>query len=80
MNIPLFFGDFHTYSREIIDVFPDLTKLFNMGFFCGRCLKEVFQTLLDYYLASLPIHTRCKDLDLVSRSQVYQNYKLQIVL
>ena len=34
----------------------------------------------DYNLAlGLVIHTRFDDLDLISRSQLYQNHKLQIV-
>ena len=40
---------------------------------------ESFQTVRDYYLArGLAIHTRFDDLDLISRSQVCQNHKLQI--
>ena len=40
----------------------------------------MFQTLHDYDLAWGPaIHTRFDDLDLISRSEVSQNHKKQIV-
>ena len=55
-------------------------KNFNVFFFGRHCLREVFQTLHDYYLArGLAIHTRFYDLDLISRSQVCQNHRLRIV-
>ena len=58
-------------------MFTDLTNMY-VGFFGGHCLKEVFQTLHDYYLAwGLAIHARCDDL--ISKSQVRQNLKLRIV-
>ena len=45
-------------------------------FFDGHCLREVFQNLCGYYLAGgLAIPTRFNDL--ISRSQVCQNHKLQ---
>ena len=70
---------FCTYSRELIDMFSDLTKTLSW-LFGGRCLRRVFQTLRDYDLAQDPaIRTRFDDLDLISRSQVCQNHKLQIV-
>ena len=41
---------------------------------------EVFQTLRDYNLAQgLSVHIRFDDLDLISRSQICQDHKLQIV-
>ena len=41
--------------------------------FLRHCLSTVFQTLHGYNLAwCLQIHTRCDDLDLVSRSLVCQ--------
>ena len=40
----------HTYSREINDVLPDLTKL-KWCLFHWHCLREVFQTLHDYNIA-----------------------------
>ena len=53
---------------------------FHIVFFCRYGLREVFQTLRDYNLAwGLAIHTRFDDLDLISRLQVDQNHKLQIV-
>ena len=61
-------------------MFSDMMKTFNIGFWGGNCLREVFQTLCDYDLAhGLAIHTRLDDLDLILRSQVCQNLKLQIV-
>ena len=48
--------------------------------FGGHCLREVFQTLLEYKLAwGLADHARCDDLDRISRSQVCQNQNLHIV-
>ena len=48
--------------------------------FGGRCWGEVFQILCDYNRAQgLAIHTRFDDLDVISRSQVWQNRKLQVV-
>ena len=42
--------------------------------------REVFQTLHDYnFSRGLAIHTKFDDLDLISRTQVGQNYKLRIV-
>ena len=68
-----------TYSRELIDMFSDLTKTLSW-LFGGHCLRRVFQTLRDYDLAKDPaICTRFDDLDLISRSQVCQNHKLQLV-
>ena len=49
------------------------------GLFHGHCSSKVFQTLYQNLAWGLPIHTRFDDLDLVSRSQVCQNNKLQIV-
>ena len=52
---------------------------FNFGFLVDT-LKEVFQTVHNYDLAwGLAIHTRFYYLDLISRSQVCQIHKLQIV-
>ena len=51
-----------------------------LAFFGRHCLREVFQTLHDYNLAGgLAIHTRFDGLDLISRSQVCQNYTQQTV-
>ena len=48
--------------------------------FHRHCPSKLFQTLHYYNLAwGLLIHTRIDDLDLVSRSQVCQNYNLEIV-
>ena len=48
--------------------------------FRGHCSSDIFRTLHDYVLVwGLPIHTEFDDFDLVSRSQVCQNHKLQIV-
>ena len=59
-------------------MFPDLTK--NIEVYQRHCVSEVFQTLHYYNLAlGPPIYIRFDDLDLVSRSEVFQNYKLQIV-
>ena len=70
--------DLCTYSREVIDVFPDLTTTFSLAF--SWTLSEVFQLLHYFNFAwGLPIHLRFDDFDLVSRSQVCQNHKLQIV-
>ena len=69
-----------TSSREITDVFFDLAVTLTLAFFCGHCLREFSQTLSDYNLApGLAIYTRFDDLDLISRSQICQNHKLQIV-
>ena len=57
----------------------NLTEL-SHWLFGSYCVKEVFQTLHDYNVAQdLAIRTRCDDLDLISRSQVCPNHKLQIV-
>ena len=59
----------------------DLTKTLYCCHFGGHCLREVFQILHDYNLhQGLAIHSRFDDLDVISKSQVYQNHKLQIVL
>ena len=64
MDIPLLLTGY-TYSREIIDMFHDLTKLI-FGFFMDTVPSKIFLTLHDYSLAwGLPIHTRFDDLDLV---------------
>ena len=48
--------------------------------FCGRFFREVFQIVYDYNLAwGLAIHTRFDNHDLISRSHICQNHKLQIV-
>ena len=65
---------FCTCLREMIEILSDLAKT-NIVFFGRHCLREVFQTLHDYNLAGgLAIHTRFDGLDLISRSQVCQNY------
>ena len=74
-----YFFFFCTYSREIIDVFLIWQKLFHW-LFHRHCSNEIFQTLHNYNLAwGLPVLTRFDDLNIVSRSQVYQTHKLQIV-
>ena len=69
-----------TQSKEIIDMFPDLTKIVMLAFH-GHRSSKICQTLQGYKLAwGLPIiDTRFDDLDLVLRSQVCQNYKLLIL-
>ena len=79
MNIPLFLT--LTYLRKIVDIFPDFSKTSCHWLFYGHCSSKVFETLHYYNLVwHLPIHARFDDFDLVSRSQVCQNHKLQIVL
>ena len=57
----------------------DLTKTLTLTL-CRCHLRGVFQTLYDNNLAmDLTVHTIFDDLDLISRSQVCQNYSLQIV-
>ena len=57
-------------------MFFDLTRTLTLAFW--QTLWEVFQTLCDYNFArDLAIHNRFGDLDLVSRSQICQNHKLQ---
>ena len=61
------------------DVFPDVIKTLLLTFY-GHCSIKVFQTLQYYNLAcGLLIHTRLDDLELISRSQVCQNHKLQFL-
>ena len=68
-----------TCSREVIDIF--LLKKLLCCPFLRHCGRKIFQTLHDYSLAwYLHFHGRFDDLDFVSRSQVYQKYKLQILL
>lgn len=66
------------YSREIIDVFPDLTtKTLAFFFFFFDTLTEAFQTLQDSnLLLDLQIRSRFDDLD---HDQLHQECKLQIV-
>ena len=53
-----------------------LTLAFRWTLFKGGLLK-----FADYDLAQgLVVHTRFDDLDFISRSQVCQNHKLQIVI
>ena len=61
---------------------PDLTKTkFNIGLFLRLYLSKVCQTVHDYNLArGLPICCRFDNLELVSKSQVFQKRKLQFVL
>ena len=63
MNIPPFFH-ICLYSREIIDLLPDLTKTL-CWLFGGHCLREVFQSLYAYNLArALASHTSLITLNL----------------
>ena len=49
-------------------------------FLGGHCLREVFPILRHSKLFRGPaIHTSIDDLDLISKSQICQNHKLQIV-
>ena len=67
---------FCTYSREISNMFPDLTKTLTLDFL----MDTIFQTLHDYNFArGLAVHTRFDDLECISRSQVCEILKLQIV-
>ena len=77
LNIYITIFDFPTYSREVNDNFPDLTKTFYIG---------VFQTLVRWRLLilygynhawGLPICIMFDDLDLVSRLQVCKKRKLK---
>ena len=57
-----------------------MVSFFLFVFCCWHHSSKTFQTLHDYNLAwGLAVHTRFDDLDLISRSQVCQNHKLQIV-
>ena len=73
--MPLFFY-FHTYSREIIDMFPDLTKKINVDVFADTVQARFCQ---PFKIITLTIHTRFDDLDLVSRSHMCQNHRLLIL-
>ena len=78
MNIPLLFT-LKKYSGEIIDVFSDLTKTLTLAFW-QTLFKGGLSNLRDYNLVrGLAIHTRFDDLELILRSQVCQNNKLQVV-
>ena len=60
-------------------MFSDSTKAL-MLVFGGHGLREAFQFLHDSNLDRGPaIYTRFDELDLISRSQLCQNHKLQIV-
>ena len=62
-----------------MDVFSDLKETLTLAFW-RTLFNGGFQTLRVYNLArGLAMHTRFDDLDLISRSQVCQNDKLQIV-
>ena len=58
------------YSKEVINMFPDLTQKYSIGFFHRQCLSEVFETSHEFYLQ---VHARFDYL--VSGSQVCQKYK-----
>ena len=61
-------------------MFPHLENIY-VGFFSDTMRTRAFKTLHDYNLAwDLHFHCRFDDLDFVSRSQVCQKYKVQIVL
>ena len=53
----------HMYSREIVVMFPDLTKKVIVGFF-----TDTVQAM--FFKLCIPIHTRFDDIDIVSKSQV----------
>ena len=64
-------------------MFYGLTKTLTLTFW-QTLLREAFQTLRDYNLAwGLAIHARFDNLDhktlTISRSQICQNHKLEIV-
>ena len=69
---------FHTYAREITDVFPNSTETLLLAFL-GTLFNQGFK--FEYYNLAwgLPINFRFDQLELVSRSQVCQNHKLAIV-
>ena len=77
MEIYMYSFDFYTYSREIIDIVSWFDNNFNVGLFADS-FQEVFQTLHYNLDLGLPINTMLDDLDLVSRSDVCQNQKVQI--
>ena len=63
-----------TYSKEIIDMYPHLKTTLAQSFYWTP-LEQDFSNLCDYNLAwSLHCHSRFDDLEVVSRSQVYQKY------
>ena len=66
--------DFHTYSCEVIYMYPHLKKK-KVGFFSDT-IKQDSQTLYDY---DLTCDSRFDDLNLVSRSQVCHKHQMQIV-
>ena len=66
MNIPRY-SDLLTYSREIMDVFPYLTKTFTIGFFRDTVQARFFK--LSIIATLLWVYQSCifDDLDLVAR-------------
>ena len=71
--------DVHTHYREVVGVFPDLTKPLTLAFFVDtvevRCCK-CCTTVTPW---GLPTYIRLDDFGLVSRSKVCRNHKLHIV-
>ena len=69
------------HIREIADVFSDLTRDLNVGFSADTVYRRSFKLCMINNLAwGLAVHTRCDDIELISRSQVHQNHKQQIVV
>ena len=70
MNIALFKNNFCSYPREVINVFPDLTKALSLAFH-RHCSNKIFQSLHYSNLAwSAPMHTRLMTLTLFQSSSV----------
>ena len=60
--------------------FFGINKKLSCWLFGRHCFRDVFQTLPDYNLAQgLAIHISFDDIDFISRSQVCQNHRLQIL-
>ena len=78
MNILQFFN-FCTCSRDMIDMFSDKRTL--MLAFWQTFKGGLSNFVHDHNLAQgLAIHTRFDDFDFISRSQVCQNHKQQIIV
>ena len=74
MDIPLFFFvfDFHTRSREIIDIFPCFEKTLTLPFL-RHCYSKIFQSVLDGWLASRVIAQHGINFNVVIFSDMYIN-------
>ena len=58
---------------------PDLTKSFIVGSSTDTVGAKFFKLCIINLACSQPVHTRFDDLDLLFRSQVCWNHKLQTV-